>query len=308
MKKFVLLALASTLAVSCSTKVDKNHVKSAYNKAIEEAKEEALDGDASFHGGKFSKLYSGDKKIKKVAIVAVTYATASTRGFEEQARSARMWESSDRFKDVKTGNRQDIPNMIYDIVREQFAATAGYEIMSPTELAEKSPTFQKLALQETPAEWGSYPTWYGHGAKGSRGIDKLTHAGALSSKIAAEAGVDALIQVNVSDMNIKASEGYYQSIDAVSFQRESTVNMLVCIPREKAKADGHSVSWLGDANICGGMQILNKHQVYYPEVRGGTKNTDADVVELSDLTAEYQKNYFQALLAGGVKAMKEEGL
>lgn len=308
MKTLALLTLASTLVTGCSTTLNKNEVKSAYNKALEEIKDEAADADTSFNLGKLSKYYSGEKKLKKVAILSSVYALASTRGFEAQANSARAFESSDRFRNVITGGKQSIPNFIYDAASKQFIESAGYEIMSPSELAEKSATFRALNAQDKNHEWGSNPTYSGIGSAGSRHLDMLTNAGKVTSKIAEEAGLDGVIQVSVTEVNINAKEGRYNSVDAVSFNRESTLNITVCVPREKAKADGAQLGWFGDANLCGSAQVLNKHVVYFPETNNKNTASSPDVVELSDMTTNYQQNYLTALVAGAIKTLKEEGL
>lgn len=303
MKMLILALSVSFLAYSCSSTVNKNSVNADYEKALKEVKEEAEDADTSFNNGKFTKYYSGDKKIKKVAIISAVYGVASSRSVESGER-----DRDGNFKNVIETNKKDIASWIYDATKAQFENSAGYEIISPSELAEKSPTFKSLGLQDSPHEWNSYPTYYGIGAQGSRHLDGLTHSGKKLSQIATEAGIDAVIQIYVNEVNSSAKEGYYQSVDTVGFKRESSLGITVCVPREKAKADGASLGWFGDANFCGGANVKNNHFVYFPETNNKNDKSHPEIAELAEMTSSYQKKYFQTLVTEAIKELKEEGL
>lgn len=303
MKGILVLVTAAILSSSCSTTVNKNDVNNAYGKSLKKVKEEAKDADTSFNSGKFTKYYKGENKIKKVAIISSVYGVASTRSVEQGER-----ERDTGFRNVIQTNKADVANWIYEATKKQFEESLGYEIISPSELAEKSPSFKTLNLQDTPHEWHSNPTFYGVGSEGSRNLEGLTHGGKLTSKIAEEAGIDAVIQIFITEMNSSAKEGYYQGVDALSFKRESTLGLMVCVPREKAKKDGISLGWFGDANFCGGAAVKNEHVVYYPETNNKNDKSNSDIAELDKTTTDYQKNYFQTMVTEAIKELKDEGL
>lgn len=299
----ILLALPmSFLVFGCASIQSIDEIKSAQQKALNNAQEGAKDADAKFVNRAFSKDYKGDKAIKKIAIVYTQVSWDIGKDLRADGEDTKHVINPVAHKE----KAQEIVNAVYDQAKSSFEKI-GYTVLSPKELAEASPTYKAIA-----ASSGSFtfsPTYgqefTGLAVEESRWIDKMTHQGKLISKISEEAGIDAVVGLYVNDLGYSGQETNLNKTFISGVTSEVRSYLLMCVGKEQAKAAGVSTGWLGDANHCGEASAEFKNQYYLP---WSNKSGEPEYESVLAAGYDHLKAVYPPLVRGMIEELKSEGL
>lgn len=301
LKKMTTAFAVSLLVVGCASIQSVEELKSAQQKALENAKEGASDADAKFNR-KFSKDYKGEKALKKIAIAYTQVSWDIGKDLRADTTDTKNVINPVAHLD----KAQDIVNAVYEQTKNSFEKM-GYTVLSPKELAEASATFKALAAAK--GTFSFSPT-YGQEYTGlavteSRWIDKMTHQGKLISAISKEAGVDAVVGLYINDTGYKGQETNLNKTFISGVTSEVRSHVLICIGKEQAKAMDISTGWLGDANHCGEASAEFKNQYYLP---WSNKKNEPEYASVLDAGYSHLKAVYPILVKGMIEELKEEGL
>ena len=304
MIRFIGLSVAAGLVLAgCASISSVDQLKQAQNKALENAKEAAGDADAKFFHRRFNKDYTGDKNLKKVAIVFTQVA----------------WDLG---KDVRNGDADSVRNIqgptsnleqaqgVVDAVYAQTKESLeklGYTVVSPTELAQASATYKALAASSgvfffSPTSGQEYA---GLAVADSRYIHMMTNEGKLISKISNEAGIDAVVGLTINDTGMGAQETNLNKTFISGITSQVDALLLICVGKEQAKARDISTGWLGDANHCGEARAEFKNQYYLP---WKNKTGEPEYAPVLEAGYAHLKAVYPIIVKGMIEELKEEGL
>lgn len=297
MKNIFISIAISSLLVGCAGIKSIDQIKSSNAEVANVAAESMKDASAKFFFNEFNDEYEGDKKIKKLGVAY----------FQIAWDSGSEWRNKSRFMGVgeATPEYQAVVEASYKKMVEKFQKL-GYEIMSPTELAQKSSTFSSIKpsgiFEFSPTSGQEFA---GVGLKDSRYIHAITNEGKLVSKINSEAGIDAIVGVYFNDLGTGAGESKLNDNFVLVVNNHVTSNLTICVAREKAKAAGVSLGLFGDANHCGQAVGEYDGKYFLPDLRHSDK---ADFENLKKVGFEGIEAAYSNAAPALVQALYEEGM
>ena len=135
MMKIAKLALLCSVLTGCAGIKNVDQIKDSNSEVASEAAAKMKKANAKFFFNEFNDEYEGDKKIKKLGIAY----------FQIGWDSGSDWRNKSRFMNVSdaTPEYQAVVDAAYKKMVEKFQKL-GYEVISPSELAEKSATFSSI--------------------------------------------------------------------------------------------------------------------------------------------------------------------
>lgn len=297
MKTKSLLVAISMLSFGCASIDNLDQIKSSNNEVTKKAYEEAKEANSKFFFNEFNDEYEGKDKIQKLAIAF----------FHIGWDAGQEWRKKTRFMEAAVA-----PTDYQAVVDSSFASMKaaweklGYEVLTPSELAAKSPTFAALKASGTfeySPNFGQELT--GLSVKDSRYIDTITNQGALVSKINSEAGIDALVGVFFNDVGLGAGETKYRDNFVLTVNSNVFMKLNICVSRERAKAQGVSLGLFGDANHCGETVGEFSGKYLLPDLRHKDKS---DFEALKKIGFEGLSQAYTAASKGLVESIYEEGM
>lgn len=289
MKKYGIGVLTALLLPACATVKSMDEVTALQTKHQEEAYKEAKDASFKTNNGKFSKVYNG--KIKRIGILTTSLAW-DDKGWREASLKERTYFMSPA---AALADYRMVSDAVLAEIKAQLEKQ-GYEVLTPTQLAEVSPTYK--ALPDLTAVQAFSPTYgqefQGVHATGSKYIDRLPREGKILSQIQSESKVDAFIEFGYNEVNKTATEARYKDLDLLGSGGQGTIYFNICVSNEKAKEQGISFGLFGNPNHCGSSQVEIVAGRYLPSTHH----------EKSEHFAEAKKVGFEGMKATYTAAAK----
>ena len=297
MMKIAKLALLCSVLTGCAGIKNVDQIKDSNSEVASEAAAKMKKANAKFFFNEFNDEYEGDKKIKKLGIAY----------FQIGWDSGSDWRNKSRFMNVSdaTPEYQAVVDAAYKKMVEKFQKL-GYEVISPSELAEKSATFSSIkpsGIFEYSPTSGQNLT--GVSLKDSRYIHAITNEGKLISKINSEAGIDAIVGLYFNDLGTGSGESKLNDNFVLVVNNHVTSNLTICVSREKAKAAGVSLGLFGDANHCGQAVGEFDGKYFLPDMRHSDRK---DFELLKRVGFEGISAAYSAAAPALVEALYEEGM
>lgn len=299
MNKVLPMLALSLMVYGCAGIDNPDQIKSSNNQVAKGAYEGARKANAKFFFNEFNDEYEGKNKIKRIAVAY--YHIGWDQGKE--------WRNSTGMRFMHVGKATAEYQGVVDASFNSFKAAfekLGYEVLTPSELAEKSPTFAALkpnGIFEYSPTYGQ--DFAGVSVKDSRYIHPITNEGKLVSKINSESGIDAIVGVYFNDHGTGAGEAKYKDTFVLSVNSTVLMNLTICVSRERAKAAGVSLGIFGDANHCGQSVGEFEGKYFLPDLRNSDKS---DYEMLKSLGFEGLTLAYTAAPKGLVESIYEEGM
>jgi hypothetical protein len=283
LKKFSLAVVISAVAIGCSSIKSVDEIKAAQAKAMLNAEEAANDADAKFNR-RFNKDYKGDKALKKIAIVFTQVSWDIGKDLRNGSGTSNVVGPASDYE-----RAQKIVEGVYNQTKESFEKI-GYTVISPSQLADSSPTFKALPTNNGVFEFSptSGQEFAGVGVEGSRYIHMMTHEGKLISKISREAGIDAVVGLYINDLGYKG--------------QETNLNKTFI---SGVTSEDISTGWLGDANHCGQASADFKNQYYLP---WKNKKDEPEYQSVLEAGYDHLTTVYPVVVKGMIEELKKEGL
>lgn len=199
---------------------------------------------------------------------------------------------------------REVSNAVMAQLKTDLAAK-GMAVLTPEELAEKSPTF--AAIKYNKEVYTFSPTfgqeYQGVSAVGSRYIDKWERDGDLMSKIAKESGVDAFVSYSINQADTSAYEAEIDGLELFGAGGKGDVFFSMCVDYERAKKFGVSMGLFGKPNHCGSAQGQITFGRYLPSTK---KSDHAKFNEIKTLGFEATKTAYTQFTKGLVEEFSSE--
>lgn len=298
MLKIAAVVFLSSVLVGCAGIKNIDQIKSSNEEVANEASKKMKDADAKFFFNEFNDEYEGDKKIKKIGISYFQIAWDSGSGWRNESRFMNVSQASSDYQAIVDASYKKLVEKLQKL---------GYEVLSPSEIAEKSTTFSLIkpnGIFEFSPTSGQELTAVS--IKDSRYIHAITNEGKLVSKINSEAGIDAILGVFFNDLGTGSGESKYNDNFVLVVNNHVTSNLTICVSREKAKAAGVSLGIFGDANHCGQAVGEYDGKYFLPDLRHSDKSDFESLkkVGFDGINAAYlnaSPALFEALYEEGMK-------
>lgn len=295
MKKYGIGMLAALILPGCATVKSMDEVRTLQAKHQEEAYKEAKDASFKTHNGKFSKVYNG--KIKRIGILTTSLAW-DDKGWRESDRSDFMGPGA-ALEDYRA-----VSDAVLNEIKTQLEKQ-GYEVLTPTQLAEASPTYKGLA--DLSAVQSFSPTYgqefNGVHATGSKYIDRLPQEGKILSQIQSESKVDAFVEFGYNEVDKTATEAQYKDIQLLGSGGQGTIYFNICVSNAMAKENGAKFGLFGNPNHCGYAQVDIVAGRYLPSTRDAKSESFA---ESKKVGFEGMKATYTAAARGLMEALDSE--
>ncbi|MFP5519813.1 MAG: hypothetical protein ACLGGX_07915 [Bdellovibrionia bacterium] len=264
--KEVGLSISILSAVGCASIGSVSEIQNWNQEMISKTFEEGKDADVKFLFKDFNDVYTKENKIKSVAILFVNLAWDSKEYREIALKDSKR--ASFMSPQAAPDDYREVANAVMEQMKKDFSGK-GFTVLTPTELAEKSPTF--AAIQYNKDVYTFSPTFgqefQGISAVGSRYIDKWERDGDVISKIAKEAGVDAFVSYAVNMVDSSAYEAEIDGLPLFGAGGKGDVFFSMCVSNERAKELGVSMGLFGKPNHCGSAQGSLTFGRYLPSTR-----------------------------------------
>lgn len=264
--KAVLLGLGFLGLSSCASIGSVEEIKAWNQEKVGKAYEAGKDADVKFQMKDFDDVYTKEKKFKTIALLGVNMAW-DTKAYREIAAKDST-AASFMTPTAAPAEHRAISNAVLDQLKKDFASR-GFTVLTPQELAEKSPTF--AAIKTSKDVYAFSPTsgqeFQGIAADHSRYIEKWEREGDLMSKIAAESGVDAFVSLAVNQVDTAAYEAEIEGLELFGTGGEAIAYFSMCVPHSKATAAGVRMGLFGKPNHCGSAQAELDTGRYLPSTR-----------------------------------------
>lgn len=299
MNIFKIYAPLFLFLTSCASMPEISEMKKISEQDANKVYTAAKKGESKFLFNEFSDSYKGDQKIKKIGIL---YYSIGWDYPQDLKNDKYVMTPKNNFADYEKTVNESMMEMI-----ETFKKL-GYEVVTPTELAQMSATYKALPANQgvTEVQPNVGQNVLHVAVNESRYIDKLTHQGKLLSKINAEAPtVDAFIGLS---MNVFGEGGTKWKMDDTKFYSIHGTNQahsFLCVSREKAKKNGVKLGIFGDANDCARAQAAFAATKYLPSIETPEGKHFAEIKSLgfSNMTAMYRN-----MARGLTENFYEEGM
>lgn len=298
MKKIASIVILSSMLASCAGGIKNvDQIKASNDQVASEATKKMMDANAKFFFNEFNDVYEGDKKIKKIGIAY----------FQIGWDSGKDWRTTRRFMNVSTSvsDYQSVVDTSYKKLVEKLQSL-GYEVMSPTELAQKSATYAAIKPNGV---FGFSPTSGQElsvvSLQDSRYIHAITNEGKLISQINSEAGIDAILGAYFHDLGTGSGESKLNDNFVLVVNNHVTSNLTICASREKAKAAGVSLGLFGDANHCGQTIGEFNGRYFLPDMRHSDK---PDYLNIKNVGFEGMKSIYSNAAPALLQSLYEEGM
>lgn len=291
---FVLVPLSG-----CATIKSLDEVRNLNTAHANDAHEAGRDASVKFDQNEFNDVYEGKAKLKTLGII-FTALNWDLKGWRKTTETDFMGPGS------AFAEHRQVVDAVMNEIKVGFEKY-GYQVLTPTEMAKKSPTYASIKLSDKVEEFSptSGQEFQSVASTGSRYIDKFFREGELISKINKEAGVDAVISFHINEIDGNATETKIGDTKLLGAGGKGDAFLVVCVSNEKAKENGMSFGLFGQPNHCGTAQATIVAGRYLPALdsRTGQHFEEAKKVGFEGMTRTYT-----SAAKGMVEEFYDEGL